>query len=153
MADARYTLLGRVASRSENPYGNNPHPPWEVRYRLWYFTLTALRNGERLGGNAVQVVVGAPDMPRLRRNRAVLLWLASGWWVSPRNKFADAPEAAARIIRSVADELSSLTSRISANDASNEPAESDEDWALVEEVSALRLEATGPDHWRPREDR
>lgn len=112
-----------------------------MSYRLWYFTMTAERAAKRLGGNSVQVVIGAPDMPRSGRNETVALWLDSGWWISLRNQFAQAPEVAVIILRSVSDDLSAATA-----EATNTRGKQASEVELT--VSSLLLDATGHDRWR-----
>lgn len=135
-------LRGRPAGVSANPSGANRWSFWEkpMTYRLWYFTMTAAHDDHRIGGNNVQLVVGAADMPREGRNVDVALWLRSGWWVSLRNQFADRPRAAVQIISSVADELSALTAK--ATQARGEQASE-----LASEIEDVVLKAVGPEEW------
>jgi len=109
--------------------------------RLVGFDLTVERRGERLGGNNVQAVVGSPSEDRYGLDEDVALWLPSGWWVSLRNQFAEAPEVAGRILSSIVDELSTITMRA----GQVRDAEAD---ALTEELFATSFRATGPNHWR-----
>ena len=71
--------------------------------------MTVERDGERLGGNKIQRVVGAPDWQRRGLDTDVAVWLASGWRVSLRNQFAEAPDVASAILASRAEPLSAVT--------------------------------------------
>lgn len=135
MKRAQYVL--RVKSGGWNGHLKNIGD----EYRLLDFTMTAEREGKPLGGNNIQLYLGAPDQERHGLNEDVALWLASGWWVSLRNQFATAPDVAAEIVRSVAGSLSDLTAR--AQNARGRDTE-----AVTAEVFATALTATGPDYWR-----
>jgi hypothetical protein len=108
--------------------------------RLVRFDLTAEREGRPLGGHNVQAVVGMPDEPRYGLDADVAMWLPSGWWVTLRNQFADAPDVALAIIRSAAD-LSSLTTEA----ATLQGRESHDLWRRL---LATPFESTGLDYWR-----
>jgi len=101
--------------------------------RLLRFDMTVTYDGKRLGGNNIQVVVGAPDQTR-RGNEDVILWLDSGWWVTLRNEFARVPDVAHRILESAADALSAITSDPRGADAAI--------------LGSAVIEAAGPSHWR-----
>jgi hypothetical protein len=97
--------------------------------------------GVPLGGHNIQVVLGAPDQARHGLNEDVVLWLDSGWWVTLRNQFADAPDVAISILRPAADELSRLTELVSSGECGQHQ-------ALLERVHAISIETAGPDYWR-----
>lgn len=103
--------------------------------------MTVQRDGKRLGGNNVQVVLGAPDRRRQRLDEDVAVWLESGWWVSLRNQFAQAPEVAATILASAASTLSTLTAETTG--ARGRDAE-----AVARKLFSTTVEAAGPDYWR-----
>lgn len=134
MRQAEYLLRAKSGAWTAHP---NAHSPDN---RLLQFDMTVERDGERLGGNNIQAVVGAPDRERRGLDADVCVWLASGWWVSLRNQFADAPDVAAAILASVADSLSALTDE--ATHARGNDAE-----AVTQKVFAAALQATGPDYW------
>jgi hypothetical protein len=96
--------------------------------------MTVTYDGKRLGGNNIQLVVGAPSQPRRGLNEDVILWLDSGWWVTFRNEFARAPDVAHRILESAADALSAITSDPRGADASI--------------LGSTVIETAGPSHWR-----
>lgn len=108
--------------------------------RLIRFDLTAERRGAPLGGHNVQVVVGAPDLARRGLDQQVVLTLESGWWVSLRNQFADAPSAAAEILESVSDELSEITA--GANTALGQALDE-----VSQRLFASVFRGVGPDYW------
>lgn len=113
--------------------------------RLVAFDITVEHDGEPLGGHNVQAVLGAPDYhpPDPRNtglNQQVALTLDSGWWITLRNQFADAPDVAARILSSAGEELSGATSRAS-------EARDDETDALWSWLRATHFAASGPDYW------
>jgi hypothetical protein len=105
-------------------------------------SLTVDVDGHRLGGHNVQVVLGAPDRDRSGLDEDVVLWLDSGWWVTLRNQFAQAPSVAATLLRSGADELSRLTDRVTAGAPR---AAGGEFW---QEVAVITIEVRGPNCWR-----
>ena len=109
--------------------------------RLLEFAIKARRIGRPLGGHNVQAVIGAPDQKRRGLNEEVALWLDSGWWVTLRNQFAQAPDVAVELLGSVADDLAKLTARLT--DARGQEAKT-----LSAELFARRFEAIGPDYWR-----
>ena len=130
MRSARYVLRPKSAA------WRGFDPP-----RLFELSLTVEREGAPLGGNNIQLVLGAPDRPRTGLNEDVLLWLDSGWWATTRNHFALAPCVAEEIVSSAAVELSRLTERIDAGTHED----SKDFW---EQVVAGPIEAQGPDYWR-----
>lgn len=100
--------------------------------------MTVERDGKRLGGNNVQVVLGAPDRRRQRLDEDVAVWLESGWWVSLRNQFAQAPEVAATILASAASTLTAEATGARGKDAE----------AVTRKLFSTTFEAAGPDYWR-----
>ncbi len=96
--------------------------------------MTVTYDGKYLGGNNIQLVVGAPRETRVGLDKDVILWLDSGWWVTFRNEFARAPDVAHRILESAADALSAITSDPRGADASI--------------LGSTVIEAAGPSHWR-----
>lgn len=110
-------------------------------YRLLNFMLTASRDGSPLGGNHVQAVLGAPDQTRFRLDEEVAIWLPSGWWVSLRNQFRQAPEVATEILSSVDDELAEATALLSA-------ARGRRTEELSADLFGKVFRAEGPDYWR-----
>ena len=100
--------------------------------RLRRFDMTLTYDGKPLGGNNIQAVAGAPDERRDGLDADVILWLASGWWVTLRGEFARAPEVAHRILLSAAERLSEIT----ADPRGAEPS-----------ILGSSVDATGPDHW------
>ncbi len=120
----------------------NAHPAaHDPGYRLLQCDMTVDRNGRSLGGHNIQIVVGAPDQERHRLDRDVALWLKSGWWITLRNQFAQAPEVAVEIVRSAAEDLSEITGQLTT--ARGEQAE-----ALVRDLFAKDFHARGLDYWR-----
>ena len=109
--------------------------------RLFALSITAERHDAPVGGNNIQIVVGAPDQRRSGLNEDVVMWLESGWWVTLRNQFADAPDAAVKILASAADRLSELTER--ADEGGGPDGKS-----LWQQIRGTTIEATGPDYWR-----
>jgi hypothetical protein len=95
--------------------------------------MTVTYDGKQLGGNNIQLVVGAPGQTRVGLDEDVILWLDSGWWVTLRNEFARAPDVAHRILESAADALSAITSDPRGADASI--------------LDSTAIEAAGPSHW------
>lgn len=71
--------------------------------------MTAEYDGKRLGGHNVQAVLGAPDQQRRGLDEDVALILASGWWITRRNQFAQTPCVAIEILESARDDLTRLT--------------------------------------------
>lgn len=108
--------------------------------QLVHFDMTVERDGQQLGGHNVQVVVGAPGRPRYGLDRDVALTLDSGWWVTLRNQFADAPCVALEILESVRRDLSEITAE--ATEAYFGEAD-----AVTKELFARVFSATGPDYW------
>lgn len=134
MREVQYLLRAKSGAWTAHPDAHSPD------YRLLRFDMTVERDGNRLGGNNIQVVVGAPDEQRRGLDEEVCVWLDSGWWVSLRNQFADAPEVAASILASVADCLSAVTAQ--ATDARGTDAE-----AVTRAVFSTVFEGTGPGYW------
>ena len=109
--------------------------------RLLSFNLTVRYENKALGGTNIQVVVGAPDQPRLGLNEDVPVWLDSGWWVAFRNQFALAQCVGVEIIQSVADDLSAVTEE--ANTARGAEAAD-----LTHRLFAMTFEGDGPAYSR-----
>jgi hypothetical protein len=130
-----YRLRVKSGGWSHHPDAHDPE------YRLLDFALVADREGGSLGGNNVQVVVGAPDNRRFGLDRAVAIWLPSGWWVTLRNHFARAPDAATEILDSVEEPLSEITGKLTA--ARGARAED-----LTRELFGMTFDAQGPNYWR-----
>jgi hypothetical protein len=128
-------ILRPKSLRATRPPG--PHP----EYRLLGFDLTVEHEGKSLGGNNIQAVVGAPSGARYGLDEDVALWLSSGWWVSLRNQFAAAPEAAKTVLFAASDELAAFTSR--ASQAAGAEAN-----AVTKELFEMEFRATAPDPWR-----
>lgn len=95
--------------------------------------MTVTYDEKRLGGNNIQLVVGAPSQRRVGLDEDVILWLDSGWWVTLRNEFARAPDVAHRVLGSAANALSAITSDPRGADASI--------------LGSAVIEAAGPSHW------
>jgi hypothetical protein len=135
MRQTTYTLIPKSG-------GWNAHPDAHAsNYRLLNFTMRGERRGDPLGGMNIQVVTGAPDGPRFGLDEDVNLWLPSGWWVTFRNQFADAPGVACEILGSIVDQLAAVTGK--ANEARGLAAEE-----VTREVFASRFDGVGPDYWR-----
>jgi hypothetical protein len=130
-----YTLRARSGGWNAHPDAHAPD------YRLLRFDMSASRGGERLGGNNVQVVLGAPDQKRYRLDLDVALWLESGWWVTLRNQFAQATGVGVAIVESVATELSAITAEATS-------ARGPETESLNKRLWAMSFGAHGPDYWR-----
>jgi hypothetical protein len=95
--------------------------------------MTVVCDAGPLGGNNIQVVLGAEGESRTGLDEQVVLWLDSGWWVTLRNDFARAPEVARQIVGSITRELSAITA--------------DPRGAEATVVFASTFETTGPDYW------
>ena len=132
MRQTRYLFRTKSGAWTAHPDAHSPD------YRLLRFDMTVERDGKRLGGNNIQVVVGAPDEERRGLDRDVVVWLESGWWVSLRNQFAEAPDAAAAIVASIAGAVSALTAE--ATGARGRDAE-----VVTQKLFSTTFEATGPD--------
>lgn len=104
------------------------------------FTLTPLRDGVPLGGHNVQCHVGTAT-GRHAPPDDVDVWLESGWWISFRNQFAQAPDSAAKIIASVEPELSDMTYEL-------EQARGSQMATTTRKLSATTFEAIGSHYWR-----
>lgn len=129
MNRTQYILRPKSSVRAVNPL------------RLLGFDLTVEHDGKKVGGNNIQVVVGAPDRERRGLDEDVALWLSSGWWITLRNQFALAPCVAMEILNSVAEDLSSITAN--ASQARGADAE-----ALNRKLSDTAFSGEGPDYWR-----
>lgn len=130
--------------------GDDP-AAYKATWRLVRFTMTANRRGEPLAGNNEQVMVGAPDYKRRGLDQDVVMWLASGWWVSLRNQFAQAPDVAVTIVQSAAAPLSAVTHEftMARGARTNELSRELFAWDQRREVRrTVAFEATGPDYWR-----
>jgi hypothetical protein len=127
MKAALYTLIPRSRSTAQS--------------RLVGFDLCVQRAGAELGGHNVQIVIGAPDEPRRGLSQEVAMILDSGWWVSLRNQFAQAPSVAVEIIRSAEANLDQATASILA-------ASGVEEERLIEQLFETTFPASGPDYWR-----
>jgi hypothetical protein len=134
MESVEYVLRPKSLRSTRPP---EPHPD----YRLLGFDLTVERGGERLGGNNIQAVVGAPSVTRYRLDEEVALWLRSGWWVSLRNDFAAAPDVATSVLRQIAEPLEAITARAT-------EAKGAEAFAVTEDLFATEFRARAPDRWR-----
>ena len=135
MKRTEYLLSVKSGGWSHHPTAHDPD------YRLLSFQLIANRAGKPLGGNNVQAVVGAPDQTRTALDEDIAMWLASGWWVTFRNQFADAPGVATEIVASAEDQLTELTAELhGARGARTE--------ALTAELFDAVFPAEGPDYWR-----
>lgn len=134
MHQTQYSLRPKSGAWSTHPDAHSPD------YRLLRFDMTVERGGKRLGGNNIQVVLGAPDEPQRGLDADVCMRLESGWWVSLRNQFADAPQVATAILASVADRLSEVTAE--ATEARGEGAE-----AVTQRLFSTDFRASGPNHW------
>jgi hypothetical protein len=134
MRRIRYLLRTKSGAWSTHPAAHSPD------YRLLSFTMTAERNGSKLGGNNIQVVIGAPDQQRRGLDGDVAVWLESGWWVTLRNQFAQPPDVAAQILTTLAGALSTITAE--ATDARGEDAQ-----AVTAKLFSATFDAVGPDYW------
>lgn len=124
--------------------GSTRPPASDPAYRLLGSTITAERRGKGLGGNNIQAVLGAPSEESRWRHgseQEVVLWLSSHWWVSLRNQFAAQPDVGSAIVRSAADQLGEITSRLT--HATGAEAE-----AVTRELFERTFRASGPDYWR-----
>ena len=119
-----------VLSPKSGTWTSGPDAP---RDRLLRFDMTVSYDGTPLGGNNIQVVLGAPGESRVGLDEDVVLWLESGWWVTMRNEFARAPDAARRVLESVADDLSAITA--------------DPRGAEAPVVFQSTFQGSGPSHW------
>jgi hypothetical protein len=103
--------------------------------------MTVERDGKKLGGNNIQLVVGAPDRLRRGLDEDVAMWLSSGWWVALRNQFSLASCVAMEVLNSIENELSSITSEV--NEARGPDAAE-----VSERLFATTFTGEGPDYWR-----
>jgi hypothetical protein len=107
--------------------------------RMVGFTLAASRNGAPLGGHNVQAHVRAPDNAQPRE--APSMTLSSGWLVYFRNQFAQAPDVAERILKSVDEALSTATAEL-------HTVRGQQMTDATTRLFAATFEAEGPDYWR-----
>lgn len=135
MREARYDLKAKSGG-----WTHHPSHFTEPQARMVSFTLKALRNGTPLGGHNIQAHVESVTARRAAPADAAIR-LASGWWVSFRNQFADAPEVATKIITSVEPELTEITDAL-------EQARGAEMVAAKDRLWATTFEGSGPDFWR-----
>jgi hypothetical protein len=98
---AQDDAMDLVATTCESGWWSHHPEAHDPAYRLLDFALVAEREGRSIGGNNVQAIVGAPEKQRSGLDRDVAVWLPSGWWVTLRNQFARAPDAAMEILKSV----------------------------------------------------
>ena len=85
MREGRFELKVKDGAWSHHP------DRWsDPAARMVGFTLVALRNGLPLGGHNVQAHVGSATCRKGPPSDASV-WLLSGWWVTFRNQFAQAP--------------------------------------------------------------
>jgi hypothetical protein len=96
--------------------------------------MNVICDGEPIGGNSTQVVLGARSESRGLFDEDVILWLDSGWWLALRNDFARARDVAPQIVGSISLELSAIT---------DDPRGAD-----VAGVFATTFETMGPRHRR-----
>jgi hypothetical protein len=129
MNRTHYTLRPKSSAQAVDPL------------RLLGFDLIVEHDGKKLGGNNIQVVIGAPDHERRGLDEDVALWLSSGWWITLRNQFALAPCVAMEILNSVTEDLASITAK--ANQARGADAE-----ALNRKLSDSAFSGEGPNYWR-----
>jgi len=135
MRDAGFELKVRSGGWTHHPNG------WsEPDARMVSFTLVVLRDGKPLGGHNVQAHVTAATGDGARPVD-VDVWLSSGWRVSFRNQFAQAPGVASRIIASVEAELSEITGALETARGADMVAVKDRLWATT-------FHARGSDFWR-----
>ena len=78
---------------------------------------------------------------RYRLDEDVAMWLPSGWWVTLRNEFAQAPGVAVTVLESVADQLSAITAE--ATTARGRDAQ-----ALSDKLFSCVFDGSGPDYRR-----
>jgi hypothetical protein len=104
------------------------------------FDLTAEREGRPIGGHNVQLVVGVAGRSRHGLDDDVAMWLPSGWWVTLRNQFAQAPDVALAVVRSASESLSAATEEA-------DIARGTESHDLWRRLLATTFEATAPDYW------
>jgi len=103
--------------------------------------MTVERRGEPLGGFNIQAIVGAPDYDRRGLDEDVVMWLPSGWWISLRNQFAQAPDVAVKILELVAGQLTAVTEPLAV-------ARGDDVEPTFWKLKATIFDAVGPDYWR-----
>jgi hypothetical protein len=134
MREARFDLKARSGGTTHHPQR------WrEPDARMVDFDMIALRDGKPLGGHNVQVQLGTGTWSFTPDDAD--LWLGSAWWVRFRNQFAQAPDVSAKIVASVEQELSEITSEL-------EVARGPEMVAVRERLWATTFPAHGPDYWR-----
>jgi hypothetical protein len=109
-------------------------------YQILGFDMTVEYGGKKLGGNNIQLALGAPDSVRRGLDEDVAMWLSSGWWVTLRNQFSTARCVAMEVLNSVADELSSITAEATEARGSNAA-------EVSERLFATTFTGEGPAHW------
>ena len=136
MNEASFLLRAKSAGWTGPPDAHDPD------YRLLNFTLVASRGDKPVGGNNVQAKLRAPDQPPDSWNpSADDMRLTSGWSVSFRNQFAQAPDVATEILNSIEDALSEVTAELTtARGARTEE--------LTRDLFATTFHAKGRDYWR-----
>ena len=136
MKEASFLLRAKSAGWTAHQDAHDPN------YRLLNFNLAASRDGKPLGGNSVQAKLRAPDQPPERRAQNVDdMRLTSGWSVSFRNEFAQAPDVAIEILDSIESALSEVTAKLTtARGARTEE--------LTRDLFATTFHAKGRDYWR-----
>jgi hypothetical protein len=102
--------------------------------------MTVEHDDKKLGGNNIQLVLGAPDQVRRGLDEDVAAWLPSGWWVTLRNQFSLAPIVAVEILTSVTDQLSSITAEADAARGSNAA-------EVSKRLFATTFTGEGPAYW------
>lgn len=136
MNRSQYILRPKSGAWTAHPTRSDSHD-----YRILRFDMTVEHGGKKLGGNNVQLVVGAPDRVRRGLDEDVAMWRSSGWWVALRNQFSFAPCVAMEVLNSIANELSSITSE--ANEARGPDAAE-----VSERLFATTFTGEGPGYWR-----
>ena len=135
MKRIHYTLRPKSGSWTQHPDRSD-----SPDYRILQFDMTVEYAGNKLGGNNIQLVVGAPDRAGSLDEGEVALWLSSGWWVTLRNQFSIAPGVAIEVVNSIADQLSSITAE--ANVARGSDAA-----AVTKRLFSTTFGGEGPAYW------
>ena len=135
MREARFDLKTKSGAWTHHP------TCWdEPDARMVECTLVALRGETPLGGHNIQAHVGSST--RYHGPPAdVDMWLSSGWWVTLRNQFAQAPQVGAQILGSAEDELSRITGEL---ETMRGPAMAD----AKDRLCTMTFHARGPDYSR-----
>ncbi len=130
---------------NEDPLGRNWRFYWDApwAYRIWSITLRAQGPEGQLISHNMQVKLGAPELERRRADDIVLV-LESGWWVTLRHEFANAPKTATAIVASASAELSEATALLT-------NARGDEASDLARALQARTFAAVGPAGWTGRD--